>query len=150
VPNGAPVCESCPLKEFCVAKKEEKQLSYPIKTQKKPRKVERRTVFVLRCGEKVAVCKRPSKGLLAGLWQFPDVLGELDAQGALAQAASWGVQPTGIEKMIAREHIFTHVHWFLTGVYLKCAQEAAFTWVTAEELEKNVGLPTAYRQFWQE
>ncbi len=149
-PNGAPMCESCPLKHRCRACAEGNALSYPVKTAKKPRREERRTVFILRCADKVALTKRPEKGLLAGLWQFPDVCGALDTAQALAQAEAWGVQPRHIEKIIHREHIFTHVHWFLTGVYLKCASEAEFTWVTAEELEKNIGLPTAYRQFWQD
>ncbi len=150
VPNGMPLCERCPLNDFCEARRLKKQLSFPVKTAKKPRREEKRTVFILQCGDKIAVCKRPEKGLLAGLWQFPDVSGELDAAQALVQAESWGVQPMDIEKMIHREHVFTHVHWLLTGVYLKCRCDAAFSWVTAEELEKNIGLPTAYRQFWQE
>ncbi len=150
VPNGAPLCEQCPLREHCAARKSGKQLSYPVKAAKKPRRQEHRTVFILRCGEKIAVCKRPDKGLLAGLWQLPDVSGKLEIEAALAQAERWGVRPTGIDKIVSREHIFTHVHWLLTGVYLKCAQEAVFSWFTAEEMKERIGLPTAYRQFLEE
>ncbi len=149
-PNGMPLCEECPLRELCEARKLKKQLSFPVKTEKKPRRHEKRTVFILRCGDKVALCKRPARGLLAGLWQFPDVTGDLSAVEALEQAEAWGVQPRDIEKITHREHVFTHVHWFLTGVYLKCGNETAFTWVTEEDLQKNIGLPTAYRQFWQD
>lgn len=150
VPNGAPLCEQCPLKEYCAAKRIGAQLQYPVKTSKMARRQEERTVFILRCGEKIALCKRPEKGLLAGLWQLPDVMGKLDVQEALQQAEAWNVHPTAIEKIISREHIFTHVHWFLTGIYLRCAQEERFLWVTAEELKEKIGLPTAYRQFLEE
>ncbi len=150
LPNGAPLCESCPLKDFCKANQTHTQMQYPVKTAKKPRKQERRTVFILQCGEKLAVCKRPQKGLLAGLWQFPDVSGTLSVQEALQQARAWGVQPTDIQKTVCREHVFTHVHWYLTGIYLRCAAEATFTWVSAEELQEKIGLPTAYRQFLEE
>ncbi len=150
LPNGAPLCAQCPLAAVCAANLTGKQRDYPVKTPKKPRRTEHRTVFVLHCGEELAVCKRPQHGLLAGLWQLPDVFGELTVQETLRQAESWGVRPTQIEKTVKREHIFTHVHWLLTGVYLKCADRGDLTWVTAEELHEKIGLPTAYRQFLEE
>ncbi len=147
VPNGAPHCEDCPLRELCGAKAEGCQLCYPEKKTKKPRRVEERSVFVLRCGDKIALCKRPSKGLLAGLWQFPDTAGYLEAEQAIALAESWGVEPTAIEKTVERQHIFTHVEWHLRGIYLRCRKEAGFQWFTEEEIREHIGLPTAYRQF---
>ena len=147
IPNGAPLCESCPLYAHCEARKQNLQSQFPVKSKKKPRRVEHRTVFVLTCGEKLAVCKRPNSGLLAGLWQLPDVSGELTAEQAIAEAEAWGVHPIAIEKTVQRQHIFTHVQWELTGVYLRCAEETRFTWVTEAERESQIGLPTAYRQF---
>ena len=150
LPNGQPLCQNCPLKELCLARAQGNQREFPVKGEKKPRKKEQRTVFVLRCGDALAVCKRPNKGLLAGLWQLPDVEGELSDREALQQAAAWGLRPTGIEKLVHREHIFTHVHWVLTGCYLTCAEKGDFFWVTEEQLRKEIGLPTAYRQFLEE
>lgn len=147
LPNGAPLCASCPLQDLCKAKQAGTQERYPVRAEKKPRRVERRTVFFLRCGEKIAVCKRPKTGLLAGLWQLPDVPGELSVSGMLRQAEAWGVRPRNIRKTVQRTHIFTHVEWKLTCCYLDCAQENGFTWVTPQELEEEIGLPTAYRQF---
>ncbi len=150
LPNGEPMCKICPLRDLCLGEKEGRPTAYPIKGDKKPRKREERTVFILQNEGKFALCKRPEKGLLAGLWQFPDVLGALSDRQALQQAVSWGLRPTGIEKLVHREHIFTHVHWELTGVYLTCAACGEFQWFTREELERNIGLPTAYRQFMEE
>ncbi len=150
LPNGAPACYSCPVADICRAREAGTQRSYPVKGEKKPRRQEKRTVFILRCGEKTAVCRRPSKGLLAGLWQLPDVPGELTAQEALEQASQWGVKPTGIEKQIHRSHIFTHVYWEMTGWYLTCGKEDAFLWADAAQLQEEIGLPTAYWQFLQE
>ncbi len=150
LPNGEPMCGKCPLRDLCLAKKEGKPTAYPVKGEKKPRKREERTVFILQNEDKIALCKRPEKGLLAGLWQLPDVLGALSDLQALQQAENWGLRPTGIEKLVHREHIFTHVQWELTGVYLICAAFGAFRWFTREELEQEIGLPTAYRQFLEE
>ncbi len=150
LPNGAPACESCPLADLCQARQRGTQLSYPVKEKKKPRKQEERTVFVLRRGEKTAVCKRPDRGLLAGLWQLPDAEGKLTVAQMLEQAERWGVHPKNIRKTVARTHIFTHVQWNLTGCYLDCGEEGDFLWVTREELEEKIGLPTAYRQFLEE
>ena len=43
------------------------------------------------------------------------------------------------------------MQWELTGFYLDCAVQAPqFFWAGARELEENLGLPTAYRQFLEE
>ena len=148
LPNGAPQCEVCPLRSLCEAHAQGTELQFPTKPPKKPRRIEQRTVFVLQCGDRLAVCKRPSHGLLAGLWQLPDVPGKLETEEALRQAEQWGVHPTGILKTAERTHIFTHVQWDLRGVWLTCAAEAPqFTWADEDALRHEIGLPTAYRQF---
>lgn len=147
LPNGKPLCAQCPVKDICAANQTGMQASYPVRAAKKPRRVEHRTVFFLQCGEKIAVCKRPKTGLLAGLWQLPDVPGELTVADMLCQAESWGVHPRNIQKTVQRTHVFTHVEWRLTCCYLECTREKEFTWVTRQELEEKIGLPTAYRQF---
>ena len=147
VPNGAPRCEACPLAAHCAAKRSGTQLCYPVKAAKRSRRVEERTVLILCCGDKIALCKRPPRGLLAGLWQLPDLAGASDAQQAVITAEEWGVRPLCIEKTARRTHIFTHVQWNMTGFYLRCGEETHFTWVTPSELNEQIGLPTAYRQF---
>ena len=148
VPNGAPQCGRCPLRALCAAHEAGTELCYPVRAEKRARRVERRTVLLMRCGDRLAVCKRPERGLLAGLWQLPDVEGELNAQEALTLAARWGVHPTGLERIVQRSHVFTHVRWEMTGVLLTCSAEAPqFRWVTRQELQTQLGLPTAYRQF---
>ena len=73
VPNGAPLCTECPWKDFCEAKKQELIGQIPVKSKAKPRKIEKKTVLILRDDEKVAIRKRPAKGLLAGLYELPNV-----------------------------------------------------------------------------
>ncbi len=148
VPNGAPNCEACPLQGICTAFLLGQTRAYPEKKEKKPRTVEERTVFILRCGDKLAVCKRPSKGLLAGLWQFPDTVGDLSLAQGQELLSQWGVTVSDPLMELRRKHIFTHVQWELRGLYFLCREcSGDFLWVSKDELNEKIGLPTAYRQF---
>ena len=147
-PNREPQCEVCPIAALCLARAHGTAAALPVKAPKRAKRAEDYTVFCLRCGDRLAVCKRPSRGLLAGLWQLPDVPGKLETAEALRQAEQWGVHPTGILKTAERTHIFTHVQWDLRGVWLTCAAEAPqFTLADENALQHEIGLPTAYRQF---
>jgi A/G-specific adenine glycosylase len=150
VPNGQPQCAVCPCAAICQARAHNTWASLPVKAAKKPRRQEDKTVFLLCCGEEYAVVRRPKTGLLAGLWAFPNVEGLLDVQAALDQAAAWGVHPTDVEKQVEKQHIFTHVQWNMRGYYLQCSTKIpTFTWVTRSQLEADIALPTAFRQFWE-
>ena len=125
--------------------------AFPVKEAKKARKTERKAVFLLRCGEKLALEKRPSRGLLAGLWQLPNVEGVLTETQAAAQAAQWGCEPHDLLSMRQKKHIFTHITWEMTGYELRCGREdPRFVWAAPEDLEKEYALPTAFRQFLEE
>ena len=151
VPNGPPRCGQCPCAPFCRGLAAGTAPSLPVRPEKKPRRVEEKTVFLLRCGGRTAVVRRPSRGLLAGLWSFPNVAGKLDAQQALDTAAGWGVRPTELERVTERFHVFTHIRWELRGYVIRCAAAAGpFTWVTDGQLAGEIALPTAFRQFLEE
>ena len=150
-PNWKPRCEECPCRDFCGGAIHGTAEQYPVKLPKKEKKQEERTVFVLSCDGKTALEKRPDKGLLAGLWQFPNVSGKLETSDAVKQAESWGLKPRDITKQIERKHIFTHIRWEMRGIYLEVAEPAGdFVWMTREQIETEAALPTAFRQFWEE
>ena len=149
VPNGEPKCGACPCREFCEGR--EHWQKFPAKLPKKAKKQEDRTVFLLHCGEKWAIEKRPKKGLLAGLWQFPNVAGHLDAVEAVAWAEEMGLHPRHVERSMDRHHIFTHIRWDLRGWFLEVEEMAGgFTWLTLDEIDDQAALPTAFRQFREE
>ena len=150
-PNWKPRCGECPCRTFCGGAIHETAEQYPVKLPKKEKKQEERTVFILSCDGKFALEKRPNKGLLAGLWQFPNVPGKLETGDAIAQAERWGLTPRDIRKQIERKHIFTHICWQMRGIYLEVSEPAGdFIWMTQAQIEKEAALPTAFRQFWEE
>ncbi len=148
LPNGVPRCESCPVSAICEARRQGRQTDFPVRAQKKPRRQESLTVLILRCGDAVALEKRTNQGLLAGLWQYPNVPGLLSMEDALQLVENWGAKPLSPEKIVEKEHIFTHVHWKMRGVYLTCAaMPKKFAWATETDLDEQYALPTAFRQF---
>lgn len=148
LPNGAPKCEICPVAHVCRAYHKHTVRTLPVKAPKKARRVEQRTVFVLTCGNRAAVRKRTEKGLLAGLWEFPNVLGEYSAENFNQPLYDWGVQAVNLKKSIGAKHIFTHVEWQMTGYFVECAnQPSEFLWVTKEEFVREIALPSAFRVF---
>ena len=148
VPNGAPRCESCPLREICLANLHGTQDKFPVKEAKRPKREEHRTVFVLQCEDALAVRKRPGKGLLAGLWELPNVEGTLPAEQALAFAEEAGCEPFELQKSVERTHVFTHIIWKMRCYYLLCREKSPeFVWADAERRRTDVALPTAFRMF---
>ena len=150
-PNRKPDCENCPCCDFCLGYLHGTAQNLPVKTPKRPRTVEEKTVFILSCDKRYALQKRPAKGLLANLWQFPNISGKLQDSDAIAEAEKLGIKPREILRSEERKHIFTHRQWHMRGIYMEVAEKTpGFTWMTPEEIEGEAALPTAFRQFWEE
>ena len=150
-PNWAPKCEDCPCCDFCGGAVHGTARQFPVKLPKKEKRVEEKTVFILSCDGRYGLQKRPDSGLLAGLWQFPNVSGKLETAAALDALQAMGVRPREIIKQIERKHIFTHIIWEMRGIYLEVAEETeSFLWLTGQQIEASAALPTAFRQFWEE
>lgn len=104
----APKCEKCPVKAFCAARAEGDAEAYP----RLPPPIARRevdvTVALAYLDGRVLVRRRPARGLLAGLWEFPNFSG-----GTLEEAVP-GARATG--ELARARHVFTHIVWNMRGV----------------------------------
>ena len=150
-PNRKPECECCPCKDLCLGYQRGTAESLPVKSPRKGRREEDLTVFLVRCGEYFALEKRPDRGLLAGLWQFPNVSGHLDGPRAVQWAQEQGLKPRNLLRILEKKHIFTHIQWNMTGICLEVDQMPdAFQWFREEDINQSAALPTAFRQFWEE
>ena len=118
VPNGKAKCEICPLAFLCEAYKKGIVDELPKKKVKKERRIEDRTILILKEGDRVGIRKRPSKGLLAGLYELPGLEGHLSDEEVLAQVKAWGYAPLRILPLTGAKHIFSHVEWHMTGYAL--------------------------------
>lgn len=119
IPKGEPACLSdpaaCPWSCWCLSCMAGDPQEYPKTAPKKSRRVEDRTVFLIQYGGQIALRKRPSRGLLAGLWEFPNTIGRLNREEALHYAESLGFRPLQIRKLPAAKHVFSHIEWYMTG-----------------------------------
>lgn len=157
-----PVCLTCPLTSFCRAWQEEKEQDYPVPQAKKPRPAEQRTVFLILYGDSAAVRKRPEKGLLAGLYEFPNVSGHLSENEAAEYVRSLGFVPETIEALPPARHIFTHKEWDMTGFAVRVTEkgpgrsfpdnveysDAPSVFLCEQrEIETKYAIPSAFRTY---
>ena len=150
-PNRKPDCTDCPCKTFCQGYQNGTAEELPIKKPKKERRIDEKTVFILCCDGCYALQKRPGKGLLAGLWQFPNTRGNLPVEEAIRFLEQKGIKIREIKRTVERKHIFTHIEWRMCGVYMDvCNTNEEYTWLTAERIREEAALPTAFRQFFEE
>ncbi len=150
-PNRRPDCGSCPCQTICLGCQRNTAQSLPVKTPKKPRRQEALTVFILDCNHVYALEKRKNSGLLAGLWQFPNTPGYLDMEEAIAFLEAKGLQVRDIRLQVERTHIFTHVQWNMRGFYISCSNSGGdYSWQTADTINRESALPTAFKLFWDE
>ncbi|MBO5165923.1 MAG: DNA/RNA nuclease SfsA [Lachnospiraceae bacterium] len=156
IPNGAPKCEVCPLADICLAKADRVQTEYPKKGKKKPRSVEEKTILVIRDENKAALHKRPDKGLLAGLYEFPSIEGHKSAEEVVEWLAEKGLQTLRILPLKDSTHIFTHKEWHMKGYMIrvdelapKNEKLAGENWIFAEtaETEDKYPIPSAFAAY---
>ena len=146
IPNGEPKCTACPLNTLCRACLAGETERYPVRSEKKKRKTEKRTVFLLFCGDKIALHRRENSGLLAGMWEFPNAIGRMTMSEAETFLSQAGVEPMSCEPCGTAKHIFTHIEWHMNGYRVECGTESPqFEWKTAEEILQNCALPSAFR-----
>lgn len=115
LPGGAPKCRECPLEKLCQARQHGREREFPVKSPKKPKREEKHTVLVIRDGKKTVLRRRPGRGLLAGLYEFPNVPGHLGQAEALEAVKGFGLSPVRITPLEDAKHIFSHVEWQMKG-----------------------------------
>ena len=149
IPNGKPLCDACPCRDFCKARAMGIAQELPIRLPKRGRREEEKTVLILSAQERYALVKRPEKGLLAGLWQFPELPGTMELNDVLQAAGEMGLTVKDVYRQLERNHIFTHIEWKMRGIYMEVSEKSPdYQWFTAEEINDFAALPTAFRQFW--
>ena len=145
IPNGTPLCHNCPLNAICLGYKNGSAPGLPVKSPKKQRKIVRRTILILRCGDLVALRKRPETGLLSSLLEFP---GLEEGEELTVFLHTYGLEPLSQRELGSCVHVFSHVEWHMTGLEIQCRRPcSSLIWHTPEEIQTQLALPTAFSYF---
>lgn len=149
IPNGTPHCEACPASGICLAYRKGKTDSIPCKAPKKPRRIEERTVLLIRWEDGYAIRKRPSTGLLANLYEFPNVEGTLNGEQLAQYLIEAGENSFSAEPLPPSRHIFTHVEWRMTAYYVTLRKKKGeqFRYYKKEDILENYAIPSAFSTY---
>ncbi|MBP5242461.1 MAG: A/G-specific adenine glycosylase [Clostridia bacterium] len=142
-----PRCNICPMKGKCVAERENLQGDLPVMPQKAEKKRVKLAVFLIKTPQGILLKKRPEKGLLAGMWEFPNT--EQEAPMSEDNAVLKGFQGVNFKKCGTHTHIFTHLIWEMTAYTAEIGDNAgmppSFTAFPLEKIREEVSLATAFR-----
>ena len=152
VPNGPARCMECPVAALCKAYHHGTVDELPVKAPKKKRTIENKTVLVIQDGECTAIRKRPQEGLLAGLYELPNVEGHLSMDEALQKVKEMNLEPLHIEVLPEAKHIFSHIEWRMIGYRIHVSsleerKEAQFIFIEKKQSEKQYAIPSAFRAY---
>ncbi|MEE1196211.1 MAG: A/G-specific adenine glycosylase [Lachnospiraceae bacterium] len=152
LPNGAPLCEKCPVADLCKARMNHKISELPVKAPKKPRRIEERTVLVIQDGDRVAIHKRPNRGLLAGLYEFPNLEGHMTEEEVLKYVDGKDLVSLHIQPLEESKHIFSHIEWHMKGYAVRVAEldekkQGELLFVDQKETEEKYAIPAAFHAY---
>ena len=156
VPNGVPHCEECPLQTICLAKENSCQLEFPKKASKKARTIEEKTILIIQDENRAALKKRPDKGLLAGLYEFPSMEGYHTAEEVVSFLKENGLKTLRIQRLADSKHIFSHREWHMIGYQIRVDELARkedgdftrdFIYLEPERTEEEFPIPSAFAAY---
>lgn len=153
LPNGTPKCAVCPLADRCIAHQTGRETALPLRRKAAARRIEERTVLVLRIGDTVALRRRPESGLLAGLFEPYTIEGKLTARQLDSALCDLAVTPCRTTPLGDAKHIFTHLEWHMTGFEVILPQDAApklpegYFFAPREEIDRSFAIPSAYAAY---
>ena len=138
-----PDCEICPLKKICRSYQNGTQSLFPVMPEKKAKRQEKVFVFLIETPEGFCI-RRREEGVLRGLNEFPSaVVGEWDSPEKTLN--EWGMYAFTEVKRKSYVHIFTHIRWDITCVWVRTG-DAPFDAYALDEIEESISLPTAFKQ----
>ena len=144
-----PDCAHCPLSEECAAFCTGRTAQLPVRVKNPSKRVVKKTVLLIRDGERYAIEKNEQPGLLSGLYAFPCVDGFLQMHQAVSYVEKLGCECLRVREAGTSKHIFTHRIWEMAGYERFIAPNApmAFIWATKEDIAARYAMPSAFSHY---
>ena len=134
----SPLCDRCPLAEACRARLGGAPEGYPRKSPKADRPRRHGVAFVLTSEDRVALVRRPPRGLLGGMLALPtiDWLGARPTTEAAAAEAPIAQDWSSVGPI---EHVFTHFALTLEVWRGQArSRDPAYVWLPLDEAARSV------------
>lgn len=152
LPNGMPECGLCPVAELCRARMHGRIMEIPKKKAKPQRRIEERTILVIRDGVYTVLRKRPSRGLLAGLYELPNMEGHRSEDEVLCYLKGVKLAPLRIQPLPPARHVFSHVEWRMNGYMVLVEQMDPgkypdYMIIEPERTEAEYPIPAAFAAY---
>ncbi len=150
MPKGLPKCDQCPIQFACEGYSQEIVSTIPLKTIKKSRKIECKTIFLINYKDNIALRQRPSEGLLSNLWEFPHVDGHMSHEECRAKMKKMDIVPNKITLLNNSKHLFTHLEWHMIGYLISTEnvpENLEFIWATKGEVKDKYSIPSAFKEY---
>ena len=139
----SPDCEKCPLNGVCRAYQHGTQTQFPVMPEKKGKRQENVAVFLIETPEGFCI-RRRTQGVLKGMNELPsEVL--FDGETPEKILNEWGMYAFTEVKREKFVHIFTHIRWDITCVWVQ-TESSPFDAYSLDEIEEGISLPTAFKQ----
>ena len=149
---GQPACDRCPVRDYCLAGARDQAELFPVKSAKKARRVEQKTVLVVIEEDRLFLRKRAETGLLAGLWEFPSLDGDADERQVRQALELVGIPVRRLIPLAHSKHLFTHIEWHMSGFAAAVSERReadGCIWAEHAQLKQRYPLPSAFRPFLQ-
>ena len=94
--------------------------------------------------------KRPDKGLLAGMYEFPWIEGYATRKAVLEFVKQRGLSPLRIRPAGDAKHIFSHVEWHMKGYVIFVEEPYVgedYLFAEPRELRDQYAIPAAYAKY---
>lgn len=132
-----PRCLLCPVRDFCAAFHEGRQEELPVKSKKvKMKSIPLCSIAIRNTEGKWLLTQRPSKGLLANMWEFP-VMENISGTLENNVKAELGINIGSLSPLIDFKHVFSHLTWEMKS-YMAVTDDAApegFEFFSTDEVE---------------
>ncbi|MBA4536324.1 A/G-specific adenine glycosylase [Bacillus aquiflavi] len=151
----SPSCLLCPVREHCHGFQEGVEDHLPVKTKKKkPRSIQLAAAVLTDQAGRLLIHKRPNKGLLADLWEFPNVELHLSFSDEKARLKdflkeTYHVTANPEHFLCSIEHVFTHLIWnirvYKGELQTSVTESDKLKLVTIEEITK-LAFPVSHQK----
>lgn len=155
---SSPSCLLCPVQEHCRAFAEGIQHQLPIKTKKKKqRHVQLAAAVLVNQNGKLLIHKRPSEGLLADLWEFPNVEINASQKNEQQQLSRFLLKEYMVEANLDEfigqiDHVFSHLVWnvhVFSGKFSSDIEETSHLKLVTKEELTQYAFPVSHQKMYQ-